>query len=91
MVADRFDFAPAYFSQLFKDSTGENFSVVLEQTRIDNACVLLKTGVPVGEVSEKVGYNSVYVFRNAFNRVVGLAPQRLLPQGRRHRANQPAD
>lgn len=73
-VADLFDFAPAYLSQLFKDSTGENFSVALEQIRIEAARALLKQGMPVGEVAAKVGYNSVYVFRNAFKRVVGEAP-----------------
>ncbi len=73
-VADLYDFAPAYLSQLFKDSTGENFSVELERIRIEAARALLKQGMPVGEVAAKVGYNSVYVFRNAFKRVVGEAP-----------------
>lgn len=73
-LADEFDFAPAYLSQLFKDSTGENFSVFVEKIRIEKACELLETGTQVSEVASQVGYNSVYVFRNAFKRVVGLPP-----------------
>lgn len=76
-LAHKFDFSPTYLSQYIKDSTGENFSALLENIRIEKACELLKNGVPVSEVAETVGYNSVYVFRSAFKRMIGKPPSKL--------------
>jgi len=73
-VADRFGFAPAYLSQLFKESTGENFSTYLERVRIKKASELLSMGKSVSDVAQEVGYNSVHVFRKAFKRVQGVTP-----------------
>lgn len=73
-LADRFNFAPAYLSQLFKEVTGENFSFYLEQIRVKKACELLQKGAAINEAARKVGYNNVHVFRKAFKRAMGLAP-----------------
>jgi len=73
-LADQFGLAPAYISQLFKEKTKKNFTTYLEQIRIEEACKLLLKGMPVNQVAQEVGYNSVYVFRRAFKRTQGMLP-----------------
>ncbi len=73
-VADHFHLTPSYLSQLFKDQMDINFSCYLEDLRIEAACEYLNQKMPIHQVSEKVGYNSVYVFRNAFKRKMGVPP-----------------
>jgi len=73
-LAERFGFASAYLSQLFKDKLGENFSAYLERIRIEKSCELLMKDVAINQVAQEVGYNSVYVFRKAFRRNLGVVP-----------------
>lgn len=77
-VAAKFGLTEGYLSHFFKEQTGENFSTYLENLRIEEACKLLndKT-LTIQEISEKVGYNSVYSFRRAFKRVKGVSPSGL--------------
>lgn len=74
LVAEKFNFASAYLSKMFKDYTNENFTTYLEKIRISKACDFLMHGFNVDVVSSKVGYNSVYAFRSAFKRVQGTTP-----------------
>lgn len=73
-VANHFKLTPSYLSQLFKEQMDINFSTYLEDLRIQAACRYLAQKMPVNAVAEKVGYNSVYVFRNAFKRKIGVPP-----------------
>jgi Response regulator containing CheY-like receiver domain and AraC-type DNA-binding domain len=74
-LADRFNFAPAYLSQLFKEEVGDNFSTYLEKIRIKKACEMLHNGETVNKIADCVGYNDVHVFRNAFKRITGQTPR----------------
>jgi two-component system, response regulator YesN len=74
-LADRYNFAPAYLSQLFKEESGVNFSIYLEKIRIKKACELLQTGGAVNKIASSVGYNDVHSFRNAFKRTIGVTPR----------------
>lgn len=77
-VAAKFGLTEGYLSHFFKEQTGENFSTYLENLRIDEACKLLNdTELTIQEISEQVGYNSVYSFRRAFKRVKGVSPSGL--------------
>ncbi len=58
----------------FKICFGMSFSSYLEQLRMRHACEFLKTGKPVKETAELVGYSSDYSFRRAFKRSVGITP-----------------
>lgn len=77
MIAYEFNLNPSYLSRSFKNETGENLSTYLETLRLERACALLKEGFSVADVSEKVGYSSVYVFRTAFKRKFGTPPSKL--------------
>ncbi len=74
-IASRFDISESYFSQFFKEQSGETFSNYLEKLRIGRACELLdKKDLSVEHTAKFVGYNSAYTFRRAFKRVMGILP-----------------
>jgi two-component system, response regulator YesN len=81
-LADAFNFAPAYLSQLFKDITGENFKDLIERIRVEKACDLIKKGMSMQDVAQNVGYNSIQVLRGAFKRVMGLSPSKFKCDGK---------
>lgn len=75
MVATEFNISEAYVSTLFKEKTGINFASYVEKLRIDQSCILLKeNSISVGEVAQRVGYNSIQSFRRAFKKVKGMNP-----------------
>lgn len=74
-ISDEFNISETYFSHLFKDKTGVNFSIYLENIRMTKAMELIKSGdVPLNEVYEAVGYNNSNSFRRAFKKVYGTTP-----------------
>lgn len=74
-IAAQFNISESYFSQFFKEQTGETFSDFLEKLRINRACELLtEKTMSVEDTSRLVGYNSAYTFRRAFKRVMGVLP-----------------
>lgn len=74
-AASRFQLSEAYFSQLFKELTGENFSVYLDQIRMKYAyCLLSEQKMKVDDVAEKCGYSTTSTFRRAYKRFYGVSP-----------------
>ena len=72
-VADEFNISQPYLSSLFKQMQGIKFSTYIENIRIDKAKDFLKTtDLPIGKISEMVGYGSANSFCRAFKRVTGL-------------------
>lgn len=65
----------AYFSFLFKQETGKNFSEYLTETRIENARKLLEsTDATIAGIAQSVGYHDVKYFSKLFTKTVGLTP-----------------
>src|SRR5690625_3356638 len=74
-IAEISYFNPNYFSDYFKEKTGETFSDYLSRVRIEKAKELLKdTVIKVKDIAEKTGYHDVRYFRRLFKRTVGLNP-----------------
>ncbi len=74
-VADSVYLNPSYFSQLFKETTGENFINYLTKVRIERAMELLKqSDNKIYEVAQAVGYTDQAYFSRIFKQVVGLNP-----------------
>jgi two-component system response regulator YesN len=72
-VSDQFSINEAYLSHLFKQQTGKNFSVYIEELRMEQAMELLKnTDLSINEIAQKVGYYSSNTFCRAFKRVNGF-------------------
>ncbi|WP_284646298.1 AraC family transcriptional regulator [Paenibacillus silviterrae] len=65
----------SYISYFFKQHLQMNFSVYLENKRLDKACELLAhSGHSIQDIAAQVGYSSDRVFRRAFKRVKGIQP-----------------
>ncbi|WP_282935962.1 AraC family transcriptional regulator [Paenibacillus sp. RC67] len=65
-----------YLCHLFKKTLGITISDFLLQTRFHHAKqLLIHTQMPVSEVSDKVGFNSLSYFTKAFRTYTGLTPR----------------
>jgi two-component system, response regulator YesN len=74
-VAKQFYISESYFSQFFKNNTGQIFSKYLETMRINKACDIIKhTPKNIDEIAQMVGYKNALSFRRAFKKVIGIPP-----------------
>lgn len=75
LAARHFGFSEPYFSQMFKEITGENFSTLTEITRLNRArSLLLDEYLKVEEAARRCGYKSAHTFRRAYKRYFGVNP-----------------
>lgn len=75
-LASEVHLSPSYLSRLFKKETGENLSTYVQNIRIQEAKVLLKTtGLRGYEVGEQVGIPDPVYFSRIFKKVTGMKPK----------------
>ena len=75
-ISDEFSISESYFSFLFKEEIGENFSNYLGRTRLEQAYQLLKASdINVSDIYHEVGYNNSHSFRRAFKKLYGMSPK----------------
>ncbi|MFC0211537.1 helix-turn-helix domain-containing protein [Paenibacillus chartarius] len=75
LLSDRFQIGPKYLSQLFKESTGENFSDFLIGLKMDYAKKMLReSDASVQTISEIIGYANTTSFIRVFKKIVGVSP-----------------
>ena len=75
-TAEHFGLSDSYFSVLFKEQMGQNYSTYIEALRLKRALVILKnTDMSIESVAACVGYSNTATFRRAFKRVYGISPQ----------------
>ncbi|MFS0872460.1 response regulator [Paenibacillus xylanilyticus] len=76
-IADSLHLNSSYFSVLFKEQVGLNFSEYLTRKRIQRAKELLvQTALPISEVAERVGYQTDKYFIKVFKSLEGLSPSK---------------
>lgn len=74
-ISDEFNISESYFSHMFKENMKVNFSVYLEDLRLNEAAQLIKEGnVPLSDIYLAVGYNNITSFRRAFKKKFGVTP-----------------
>ena len=74
-ISDEFQISESYFSHMFKEKTGVNFSTYLENIRMSEAAKLIReTDISLNELYIAVGYNNSNTFRRAFKKVFGMTP-----------------
>lgn len=74
-ISDEFNISESYFSHMFKENMNINFSVYLEDLRLNEAARLIKEGnANVTDISLEVGYNNTTSFRRAFKKKFGVTP-----------------
>lgn len=73
-----------YISKMFKKFMDETFSSYLERIRIEKACDLLDSRMPVKDVAEAVGYLSDISFRRVFKKRLGMSPSEYINQHKKN-------
>ncbi len=74
-ISDEFQISETYFSHMFKEKTGANFSIYLENIRMSEAMRLIKeTNISLNELYLAVGYNNPNTFRRVFKKTFGVPP-----------------
>lgn len=74
-ISEEFGISKTYFSHMFKEKTGVNFSTYLENVRMNEAVRLIREGkLSDAELCTALGYTNLTTFRRAFKKVYGLTP-----------------
>ena len=75
VLAEEFHLSAQYISQLFKSEIGVNFLAYLTNIRMERAKkLLLSTALPIGEISEQLGFGDYRVFTKVFKKSEGVTP-----------------
>lgn len=75
-ISNRFFVSTAYFSRIFKKSTGLTFIEYLNSVRIKEAQKLLATtNLSISEISERIGYKSNTHFGRILKKISHLSPR----------------
>lgn len=77
LLADKFNFSPAYLSTWFKKNVGMNMMEFISKVRIKAAIDILTTDkkLKISEVAFQVGFINVMTFIRQFKQIVGTTPE----------------
>jgi two-component system response regulator YesN len=75
MLAEKFNYNPSYFSELFKAKAGKTFIQYMTDVRMAHAVQLLKeTTLNLWDIAELTGFSNASYFSSKFKRVYGMTP-----------------
>lgn len=81
-IADYVCLNTKYFSRLFKNETGKNFSDYLNDYRLERSVdMLLNSTKKVYEIAEEVGFASLSYYSKKFKEKYGISPQNFKAPG----------
>jgi two-component system response regulator YesN len=81
MLAERFNYNPSYFSELFKSKVGKTFIQVLTEVRMAQAVRLLEeTTLNLWDIAELTGFSNPSYFSAKFKRMYGMTPSEFRQQ-----------
>ena len=74
-VANAVYLSPNYFSTIFKEISGENFSTYLNSIRIEKAKrLLVETAIPIKQIVPMTGFKDYNYFNRVFKNMVKTPP-----------------
>ena len=73
-LPQKFDYSYSHISSFFSKSMGLSLKEYFLMSRHRRACELLKGGMSVTAVSERMGYSSIHVFSKAFSSRENISP-----------------
>ena len=74
-LAYAFNMSYTNLCHYYKANTGQTISEFTERFKINNAVKLLKSGMKVYDVADKLGYNSSQTFSRVFKKYKGILPK----------------
>ncbi|NEW07379.1 response regulator [Paenibacillus sp. SYP-B3998] len=75
-IADTFHMNNSYLSRMFKEVTDSSFTEYVLYEKTEAAMALMKSGMPLTEISDKLGYQNLSSFTRMFKKVRGISPSR---------------
>lgn len=75
-IADTFHMNNSYLSRMFKEVTDSSFTEYVLYEKTEAAMALMKSGLPLTQISEKLGYQNLSSFTRMFKKVRGVSPSR---------------
>ena len=85
-VATEAGYTPAYFSRLFKRTTGKSFIEMLTKYRLGYARTLLSNGFSVADACFSSGFGSLTGFQETFKKKHGISPNEYKKNAARFRS-----
>lgn len=73
-LPEKFGYSYSYISSFFSKSMGISLKNYFLVARHKYECDLLKSGLSVTDVAERMGYSSIHAFSNAFSSREGISP-----------------
>ncbi len=73
-LPDHFNYSYSHISNVFSKAMNMSLKEYSMKLRYDKACELLRDGVSVTDVAERVGYSSIHAFSHFFTKREGVAP-----------------
>lgn len=73
-LPEKFGYSYSHISSFFSKSMGLSLKEYFLMSRHRRACELLKSGMTVTAIAERMGYSSIHVFSKAFAMREGLSP-----------------
>ncbi|NBD27417.1 response regulator [Paenibacillus glycinis] len=74
-IAERFNYNPSYFSEMFKNKIGKTFIQYLTDARMAQAVRLLEgTELGLWDIAELTGFSNASYFSSKFKRMFGMSP-----------------
>ncbi len=73
-LPEKFDYSYSHISSFFSKSMGLSLKEYFLMSRHRRACELLKRGMTVTAVAERMGYSSIHVFSKAFSSRENISP-----------------
>lgn len=74
-AAEHIFLSPNYFSRIFKEQVGENYSEYVIRVKMEKAAeLLLDSHRKIYEISEQVGYHNIKYFYKLFKRIYACTP-----------------
>lgn len=74
-AAEHFHFSTSYFSKLVKDYTGQNFTKILQNIKLEKSCRLLaSTNLSIMKICDTVGYANIEHYNRTFKKQYGITP-----------------
>src|SRR5690606_4956502 len=75
VVADYVHLSSSYFSKLFKEETGYNFSTYLNNVRVEKSKkLLMNEDISLVDISNLVGFEDQSYFTKVFKKITGTTP-----------------